>query len=276
VSTRGIVARVGKNEGEFSGRYTHSDSMPMSRGPLLWKMLHEEFTGDLKRMLRYLIDEHKAGWSSLIPEHRSCYCHPENTNRADFKGRRPEPAQTFTHKNVTDSDAEWLYVFDVNEWRLCVRDLRHDAESIVDLKGPEPTPEQWRIIECGENFERCSHYAWAHNLVPRTCNLSTQTWLGRKPLDFHDACAFIISGKRYTATGSGGQSDFYNSVSHRFGKDFKPFPRGTWIASVKAGNGRRMEFPVAKIDGEKYTPFPGVVWVYPPTQDDPKETMVQS
>jgi hypothetical protein len=276
MSTRGVIARIGKNEGEFSGRYTHSDSMPMTRGPLLWHILHDEFKGDLKEMLGYLIDEHKAGWSSLFPDSRSCYCHPEKAQgRPEFKGRKAEPAHTVTHADAVrgDTDLEWAYIFDLEQNRMFVRDIRHDAEFIVDLGGPEPSSDKWTEIECGgeaENWARCSHYAWYHNLLPKTSNLSTQTWLGNRPLDFHDAVAFVISGKRWASTGCGGNSDYYNrNTATRW-------PSNAWIASVKARNGKRIDAAVAKITKDGYTPLPGITWIMPPTKNNPTETMVSA
>jgi hypothetical protein len=273
MSTRGIIARVGEHEGEFLGRYTHSDSMPSSRGPLLIEMLKKEFAGDLKQMLAYLIDEHRAGWSSLIPEHRACYCHPQKAARADFKHRKAEPAQDFTHKSLTpDTDIEWLYVFDVEHNTLCVRDVRHGAEFLLDLS-KHISKRKWTEIECGgkaENWARCGHYAWAHGLAPKTCNLSTRTFLGLQPLDFRDAIAFVKDGIRYEATGSGGNSDYMLRSGAAHGQRF---PRNSWVSSVKRGS-VRLDIAVAKIVDDKYIPLPGVQWVMPPTKDNPRELVV--
>ena len=92
----------------------------------------------------------------------------------------------------------------------------------------------------------------------------------------HDAVAFLVDGKRYTATGSGGNSDYLNNCAYRMGKrGYKVFPRNSWIATVKAGNGRRLELPVGSIKDGKYVPLPGIAWVYPPTKDHPEETVVK-
>lgn len=269
MSTRSIIARIGKNEGEFSGVYNHSDGMPRTQGPVLFQIIASEFKGDLKSALRYLIDEHPAGWSSIIPEHRRCFCHPENANDPEFREREPALACTFTLK---DSDAQWLYVFDKENMRLYVRDIRHDSEHIVELAAAEEP--DWTVIECGENFERCGHYAWVHGLLPHTSDLSTRTWLEFQPLEFRNAIAFVVKGKRYKATGSGGSSDFYNS--HPGFARTKPFPTQTWVSDVVAPNGRRAQMVVASISPDgKYTPYPGVTWIYPPTKDNPKETEVR-
>jgi len=89
--------------------------------------------------------------------------------------------------------------------------------------------------------------AWYHKLVPKTCNPSTQTWLERRPLEFHDAIAYIIGGKRFKATGSGGDSDYLQ----RAGKNFQS---GFWIATVIPGNAQRLEMPVAKRTEDRVHP----------------------
>ncbi|MGB9070708.1 MAG: hypothetical protein WCC21_19250 [Candidatus Acidiferrales bacterium] len=53
MSTRSVVARVGKNEGEFAGRYVHWDGSPTTQGPLLWEIIRKEFKGDLRAALAY-------------------------------------------------------------------------------------------------------------------------------------------------------------------------------------------------------------------------------
>jgi len=54
VSTRGIIARNGANEGEFVGRYHHWDSNPVSLGKTLWALYHGHFKKDLGKMLATL------------------------------------------------------------------------------------------------------------------------------------------------------------------------------------------------------------------------------
>lgn len=257
MSTRAVIARTTGHEGEFKGVYSHWDGYPTNLGKRLWKIVRDR---GLANTLRFLIDEHPAGWSVAGEE---CYCHPK-------RDREPETANWFTHKDVgKDSDIEWVYVFDEENNRLFVRDTGHDAEDIVDLAEPEP---DWSLLECGADLSRCGHYAWVHNLLPKTSNLSTQTYLGLRPLEFHDAVAFIINGKRYTNTGSGWSSNYRNEFNARQG-DRKRFPRDAWIATVQAANGRRLDVPVATIKGDKRTPAPGVTWVYPPTKNQPCETL---
>ncbi len=290
MSTRSVIARVGEHEGQFAGRYVHADGMPTSMGACLWNLLQGHFKNDLAKMLTYLIDAKHAqcGWSSLVGKDfnlKPAYTWQKATadgakyevysKRPDylrpqcFAGRPGEEPCLFTEKDFEDgTDVEWLYAFDENQCKLYIRDIGAKEDvAIVDLNGEEPN---WVVIECGEQFERCHHCAWVHNLQPKTSNLSTQTWLGKRPLEFHDAIAFVVSGKRLKNSGSGGDSDFFNR-SLRVSR----YPSGTWVQSVIAGNGRRLEVPVAKRTEKGFVPFPGVTWIYPPTKDNPHESLGQ-
>jgi hypothetical protein len=259
MSTRGCIARVGEHEGTFTGIYNHSDSYPTFMGPHLWKMFHEQYAGNLPAMLREIIDQHSAGWSFVGED---CYCHPK-------RDRDPEPQGAWvTHEDMKDADIEWLWVFDESTNRLYLRDQRYGEDvAIVELNGPEP---DWKTLECGEDLHRCHHYAYVH--FPELSNgsrsnLGTATYLGRQAFKLNDAIAFIVKGKRYTNTGSGGRGDYIDRRG-------KIFPRDCWVQSVKATNGQRCDVPVAKITkGEGYVPYPGVTWVFPPTKDNPNETL---
>jgi hypothetical protein len=64
VSTRGVIAR---QKGDFfEGRYHHWDSYPSGLGKALWELAHNQFKGNLDEMLHILIDEHPAGWSTIV------------------------------------------------------------------------------------------------------------------------------------------------------------------------------------------------------------------
>ena len=286
MSTRGIIARTTGPEGQFAGCYHHSDSYPTGLGAELWKLYHGHFQRDLKKMLRFLLDKH-TGWSCIVDKDFSLkpgYTWQKATEKAhgfenysnlpDYQrpqchchGTRREKGHLFTEKDLPNTDCEWLYAFDEEQNKLFVRDIGAKEDVVVvDLAGPEP---DWVAVECGENFERCGHYAWYHGLTPKTSNLSTQTWLGKRSLEFRDAIAFIIEGKRYKVTGCGRNSNYFNSHGRKF-------PRDTWVATVQAKNGQRVDIAVAKITGSGYLPFDGVTWVYPPTNDNPIETLVSA
>jgi hypothetical protein len=66
VSTNGIIARS-TGQGIFEGVYHHWDSYPnQGLGQFLIHILTGHFDNDLARMLRVLIDEHPAGWSTIV------------------------------------------------------------------------------------------------------------------------------------------------------------------------------------------------------------------
>jgi hypothetical protein len=302
MSTRGIIARK-TGEGTFAGRYHHWDSYPEGLGKTL-VMLHQgHFKGDLGRMLEVLIDEHPAGWSTINGKDFSLKpgyvdsCYPEAIrkltgkaydkavedwkNTADQRrpicychGKRHEEDDLCTEK--TNCGAEWIYVFDIDTHKMEIFKYGHNEGSsegfwnpvgVVDLNSE--TNINWTAIQCGENFERCGHYAWHHQLAPKSCNLGTRKFLGYESLEFRDAIAVIIESKRYKLTGSGGDADFLNKLG-------KSFPSGTWVATIVAKNGRRMEKAVAIRDGNNdFKPYPGVTWVYPKTKAIHIETTVK-
>jgi hypothetical protein len=261
MSTRSIVARTGKSEGTFEGVYVHWDGSPTTRVPILMDLL-KSFRGNLAAMLQWLIAEHPRGWSTLQSRRRDCKAYTDG-----------EPF-IFTHETFArdDGSAEWVFAFDIEQKRLYIRDVLHKEDAgFVDLAAPIPTKEQLYKIECGKNFERCKHYAWVHGLAPKSSRLSTQTYLGRRPLDYDDAVAFIIDGKRYERGGTGFNANYATEYPSVFRGG--PFPANSWISSVTR-NRRQKNVPVAKITKDGYQPYPGVQWVMPPTKDNPAETIV--
>lgn len=259
-------------------------------GEELWNLLHGHFKNDLSKMLAYLIDAKHAqcGWSALCGKDfnlKPAYTWQKATDdgasyevyskRDDYRrpqcfaGRKGEEAHLFTEKDFEDgTDVEWLYAFDQDNRKLYVRDVSAKEDvAVVDLDDEQPN---WTQIECGENFERCKHYAWVHGLVSRECRLSTQTYLGRQPFDFRDAVAVIVSGKRYTMTGSGGNASYLRDESTRgLGSD-------VWVSAVVMKNGHRKNIPTAYQHNGGFKPYDNVVWVMPPTKLIEHETLVSA
>ncbi len=302
MSTNGIIARS-TGEGTFAGRYHHWDSYCSGLGVFLVELYRGHFKHDLTRMLQVLLDEH-TGWSTIVhkdftlkPGYTNVAQRPEGMSIEDFQkqplNRRP---QCYCHGHrheegwiadeKTDCGASWAYVFETipehgeEPEQKILHVLSREKHEVsgeyhwqevgrINLDCNEEI--NWTAIECGENFERCSHMAWYHGVVPKTCDLSMQTWLGNRPLDpIHDPVAYIIDGKKYKATGSGGSSDY--SRGHH--------PRGTWVASLITGNNRRAELPIARyVEGEgrgEYQLLDNVVAVYPPTKRNTTETVVSA
>lgn len=183
MSTRGAIVRLTNCEGtQFEGRYHHWDSYPESLGKTLWGLYHGHFKKDLARMLQVLIDEHPAGWSTinnkdftLEPGYADagnepapiCYCH----------GQRHEEEWLVTHKDASGSGCEYVYGFDEGPVLVVLSSYWVDGTKMIGafgmgdpdalwseiaripLQGPEP---DWERVNCGEQFERCTHVEGYH------------------------------------------------------------------------------------------------------------------
>lgn len=64
MSTRSVIARP-TTPGHFSGRYHHWDGYPSGVGITLVELYNGFFKQDLGRMLKVLLDDHPAGWSTI-------------------------------------------------------------------------------------------------------------------------------------------------------------------------------------------------------------------
>ncbi|MDP2949037.1 MAG: hypothetical protein Q8P22_05825 [Chloroflexota bacterium] len=181
MSTRSVIARVAGDG--FCGRYHHWDGYPNGLGKQLWDLYQGHFRRDLKRMLQVLLDEHPAGWSTIVgkdftlapgyterlpkdyeqtPGYRrpQCYCH----------GDRHEEPQETTQSNAARCGCEWAYVFDdehrvmhvlgsfcqdgrkmIGMFGMGDPDSKWGLAATVQLDGPDP---DWGVVECGETLER--------------------------------------------------------------------------------------------------------------------------
>lgn len=105
-------------------------------------------------------------------------------------------------------------------------------------------------VECGEDFSRCSHYAWFHDdTVPtESRSLGMRHWLGEEPIPLDRAIAATVQGKRHELTGGG------KSVGRQ------------WYMFTREGH----DLPVIRLDGRghRMKALPGVDLVFPPTKAD--------
>lgn len=156
MGTRGCIARLTK-EG-FSGVYHHWDSYPTGLGETLWELYHGHFKEDLKAMLKTLIDQHPAGWSTIchknfmlkagflemnspkykISKQPQCYCH----------GSRKEKAWLVTQDNASDSGVEWAYVFDeTNGTMQIMKSFNEDNTRMIGAFGCGNPKATWRTVK---------------------------------------------------------------------------------------------------------------------------------
>lgn len=155
---------------------------------------------------------------------------------------------------------EWAYLFDEN-LTLRVYDcqssliLREVAQfTVADMakiaSGDDEAVKRLGHAECGENYERCTHVAWAHDrdAPEESQRLGMLQWLGRRPIPAHDAIAAIVGGTRYDVTGS-------YQVRNR-------------VLSLRLQGGD--DLPVARTDqrGNVVLILPDVELVFPPTKPE--------
>lgn len=185
MSTRAIIAReVDSRTGKFKfkGRYHHSDGYPTGLGATLYDLYNGHFEKDLPAMLKYLLDDHPAGWScindcdfTLEPGYIK-----ENKLSEAYRNDTPLPPRCFCHGDRNkegfeltesdDTDTEWAYVFLKDRPAMMVLARKNDKWQPMGEVSLEKEV-NWEHIECGENLEHCSHYAWVHNkTICRGCD----------------------------------------------------------------------------------------------------------
>lgn len=135
MSTRGAIGRLTSKPGgkiKFFCRYHHWDSYPKSGlGSTLFQLRNGYFKGDTNAMLKVLIDEHPAGWStingadfSITPGYLECsyksnmnateqaaYDLYQRTPKCFCHGDRNEEANVVTQKNASGMGCEYVYAF---------------------------------------------------------------------------------------------------------------------------------------------------------------------
>lgn len=146
MSTRAVIAR--KTNDGFKGRYHHWDGYPSGLGDTLFDIFNGHFKRDMRAMLKYLLDDHPAGWSTinghdfaLDPGFDSrgpnCYCH----------GSRSEKGNVLTHKNASGCGCEWAYVFDGDStmeiYSSYCNGGRHDGAKMIGAFGCGDPDAKW-------------------------------------------------------------------------------------------------------------------------------------
>lgn len=166
MATRGAIARR-TGEHTFTGIYHHWDSYPEGLGKTLFELYNGFFKRDLDAMLRVLLDEHPAGWSTIngadfslpagyhnttteeiangTPKGPACYCH----------GDRNETGNEVTEETASDTGCEFVYVFDVHE-------------RIGDQSQANALPEVRMLIT--------TNYARNRTAAPDTFGTATDKW----------------------------------------------------------------------------------------------------
>ena len=162
MSTRAAIVRLTcVSPVRWAGRYHHWDGYPSGLGATLWELYHGHFKRDLDAMLKVLLDDHPAGWSSLhaadfdqkpgfaepldstnqSANQPQCYCH----------GDRAEPAWEVTHENAAGSGCEWAYAFVVGskpdyDAMLILSSFRPSGQKMIGFFGQGDPQSLWAVV----------------------------------------------------------------------------------------------------------------------------------
>lgn len=93
MSTRGVIARP--NGDSWTGRYHHWDSYPSGLGKTLFNAYHGHFNRDVEYMQHFLLDEHPAGWSTIVDSDFS------------IKPGWTSPMKGYPGSNVSHENGDW-------------------------------------------------------------------------------------------------------------------------------------------------------------------------
>jgi hypothetical protein len=226
MSTRGIVGTA--HDGGFTGRYFHSDAYPSWTGPRLLELYREH--GSAQAVIDHLLKPGQAGyWSNIGGEwaEHEHYCELIANNE--------------------DAGAEWAWLLSergidvVAAMRATGKKAQGMFGGIGDVVWThvgrvawEASEVDWGRIECGEDLERCIHYAWKHFPAAEGSRLGTAVWLGREQPGEHDVSELIVNftGRRIRLGGSGGRG---TAQSHHYDPDarasywWRTSDNGSWL-----------------------------------------------
>lgn len=146
MGTRSAVGEV-VGEGQYRAVYVHWDGYPEHMVPVLFR-LHAAHDGDVSRLIRYLIDEHPMGWSSLRGTGRPARMRAEHEEGFDlhYDDDEGEAIIRGTLKAPPEHDMgiEWLYLVD------------DDGVGVFKVGGVG-----FFGMSAGDEFFTVDHFAWA-------------------------------------------------------------------------------------------------------------------
>lgn len=175
MGTRAIIGRVNDDGTDgWKGRYHHWDGYPTGLGRRLWELWLIHFKGDTAAMMKFLIDDHPAGWSTILvgdfnqpagfheygvqhegepptsdfDAHRAweeaqgpqCYCHGD---------RHEGPMQLETSEMALSTWCEYAYIFnEANHVMYILAHLRGKWHSIASVRFTDTVREgYWKTVE---------------------------------------------------------------------------------------------------------------------------------
>lgn len=140
MSTRGVIAR--KTGSGFRGVYHHWDGYPSGLGKYLFELRWRRFKGDTQKMLKFLIDEHPNGWSSI-----GNYLKSGRVGKDDYYAKGNE-SPAMTEKNSSGSGVEYAYVFagDTMEIWSTYTETSKGTQKMIGMFGMGDEKASWKAI----------------------------------------------------------------------------------------------------------------------------------
>lgn len=111
MSTRGCIARLISKPGKkirFSGSYNHWDSYPSGLGSTLFQLRNGHFKGNTLAMLKYLIDDHPRGWSTINDADFNLPAAPRPDNKTVICKHCPLPNWKHYAQYYVEENALWV------------------------------------------------------------------------------------------------------------------------------------------------------------------------
>lgn len=173
MSTRGCIARLKSKPGKkirFAGVYAHWDNYPSGTGSTLFQLRNGHFKGDTDAMLKVLIDEHPAGWSTIngadfdIPvgfvnlnelffkanitkEDKEKYQIYKKTPQCYCHGDKSEEPIKVTQKNASSMGCEYVYAFTPDGKTMVVlSSYAEDGQKMIGMFGCGDPKANWIVI----------------------------------------------------------------------------------------------------------------------------------
>jgi hypothetical protein len=150
MSTRSVIAR--KTQSGFIGVYHHWDGYPSGLGATLFEVRNGYFKGDTQKMLQFLIDEHPAGWSTIVAADFTVPAAPRPDNNLLFCSECYRPSWAHYSQYYAYSDP-WKSAgsppLPANHPKDQVLVFGHSAKPFEIVRGPEcfPKSEAWEVTE---------------------------------------------------------------------------------------------------------------------------------
>lgn len=203
MSTNSVIA-IPQGD-HWHGRFCHWDGNPQSLLPRLQTIVRRDSAEVAAELLT------KQTWSTIGPDQ-----HLDSENSLGERAfnvvgyglahsTEQEGSHDWIEADGDDWGAQWAYV--IYPKHITVLGSTGDATWDVITSVPHEvdlTDEEYRVIECGANYETCVHYAWVHFPEAKDTKYNTSEWLS---LDvepsLYKAVSIVVDGEPVPFGGSG-------------------------------------------------------------------------